>query len=65
MKKAIFGDIVVEPGGLIVSKADNSKYLILKTVSEIIMVKDFNFITSGYTKEFTDLGREFYYLEST
>jgi hypothetical protein len=30
MKKAIFGDIVVEPGGLIVSKADNSKYLILK-----------------------------------
>jgi hypothetical protein len=37
MKQAIFDN--VEPGGLIVSKADNSKYLILKTVSEIIMIK--------------------------
>jgi hypothetical protein len=60
MKKAIFGTVIVEPGGLIVSKADNSKIPDFeKTVSEIIMVKkDFNFITSGYTKNGTDLGGE-------
>jgi hypothetical protein len=30
VKQAIFDNVVVEPGGLIVSKADNKKYLILK-----------------------------------
>jgi hypothetical protein len=31
MKQAIFDNVVVEPGGLIVSKADNfKKYLILE-----------------------------------
>jgi hypothetical protein len=60
MKKAIFDNVVVEPGGLIVSKADNSNVPDFeKTVSEIIMVKkDFNFITSGYTKNGADLGGE-------
>jgi hypothetical protein len=40
MKQAIFDNVVVEPGGLIVSKADNLKIPDFeKTVSEIIMIK--------------------------
>jgi hypothetical protein len=54
--KSDFGDIVVEPGGLM-CKADNSKYLILRKqlVKSLWLKKDFNFITSGYTKNGTDL----------
>jgi len=60
MKKAVFGQTVVEPGGLIVSKADNPKLIDFeKTVSEIIKIKkDFNYISSGFTQNGTDLGGE-------
>jgi hypothetical protein len=60
MKKAIFGDITVEPGGLIVSRADNPKVVDFeKTVSDIIKIKsDFKFITTGYSTNSKDLGSE-------
>jgi hypothetical protein len=60
MKKAIFGDIIIEPGGLIVSKADNPKVVEFeKTVSEIIKIKsDYNFIATGFSTNSKDLGGE-------
>lgn len=60
MKKAVFGDITVEPGGLIVSKADNPKVVDFeKTVNEIIKIKsDYNFIATGYSNNSKDLGGE-------
>ena len=46
MKEAIFGDITVKPGSLIVSKADNPKVTdFTKSVNEIVKTKtDYNFI---------------------
>jgi hypothetical protein len=60
MKKAVFGDITVEPGGLIVSKADNPKVVDFeRTVNEIIKIKsDYNFIATGYSTNAKDLGGE-------
>jgi hypothetical protein len=60
MKKAIFGDITVQAGGLIVSKADNPKVVDFeKTVGEIVKVKsDFNFIATGFSSNAKDLGGE-------
>lgn len=60
MKKAVFGDIIIEPGGLIVSKGDNPKIVDFeKTVSDIIKIKsDFNFITTGFSNNSKDLGGE-------
>jgi hypothetical protein len=60
MKKAVFGDITVEHGGLIVSKADNTKVVDFeKTVSDIIKIKsDFNFIATGYSTNSKDIGGE-------
>jgi len=60
MKKAIFGDIIIEPGGLIVSKADNPKVVDFeKTVSEIVKIKsDFNCIATGFSTNSKDLGGE-------
>ena len=58
LKKAIFGSITVEAGGLIVSKADNPKIIDFeKKISEIIKIKtDYNFITTGYSVNGNDLG---------
>ena len=60
MKKAVFGDVIIEPGGIIVSKADNPKVVDFeKTVSNIIKIKsDYNYITSGYSANSKDLGGE-------
>ncbi|WP_281237767.1 M14 family zinc carboxypeptidase [Flavobacterium praedii] len=60
MKKAIFGDVIIEPGGLIVSKADNPKVVDFeKTVSDIIKIKsDYNYIATGYSTNSKDLGGE-------
>nr|WP_315158186.1 M14 family zinc carboxypeptidase [uncultured Flavobacterium sp.] len=60
MKKAVFGDITIEPGGLIVSKADNPKVADFeKTVNEIIKIKsDFNFIITGFSTNSKDIGGE-------
>ncbi len=60
MKKAVFGDITIQPGGLIVSKADNPKVVDFeKTVSEIVKIKsDFNFIATGFSSNSKDLGGE-------
>lgn len=60
MKKAIFGDITIQPGGLIVSKGDNPKVVDFeKKVSDIIKIKsDFNCITTGFSTNSKDLGGE-------
>lgn len=60
IKKAIFGQTIVEAGGLIVSKADNPKVIDFeKTISNIIKIKnDYNFITTGYSVNGKDLGGE-------
>jgi len=60
MKKAVFGDITIAPGGLIVSKADNPKIVDFeKTVSEIVKIKkDYNFISTGFSANSKDLGGE-------
>ncbi|WP_396171540.1 M14 family zinc carboxypeptidase [Flavobacterium sp.] len=60
MKKAVFGDITIAPGGLIVSKADNPKTVDFeKTVSEIVKIKtDYNYISTGFSTNSKDLGGE-------
>lgn len=60
MKKAIFGDVVVEPGGLIVTKTDNIKMADFEnTVANIIKIKnDYNFIQTGYSSNAKDIGGE-------
>ncbi|WP_413998634.1 M14 family zinc carboxypeptidase [Flavobacterium sp. W1B] len=60
LKKAVFGQITVEVGGLIVSKGDNPKVVDFeKKVSEIIKIKkDYNLITTGYSVNGKDLGSE-------
>lgn len=60
VKQAVFGSTTVEPGGLIVSKADNSKWVDFeKVVGEIVKKKtDFSTISSGFSKNARDLGGE-------
>ncbi|MHC0441503.1 M14 family zinc carboxypeptidase [Flavobacterium sp. 3-210] len=60
MKKAVFGTITIEPGGLIISRADNPKIADFeKTVSEIIKIKsDYSFITTGFSTNSKDIGGE-------
>nr|WP_315147997.1 M14 family zinc carboxypeptidase [uncultured Flavobacterium sp.] len=60
MKKAVFGDITIAPGGLIVSKADNPKVVDFeKTVNEIVKIKkDYNCISTGFSTNSKDLGGE-------
>ena len=59
-QKAVFGDVTVEAGGLIVSKGDNPTILNFeKTVSDIIKTKtDYNYLTSGFSVNARDLGGE-------
>lgn len=63
-QKAIFGELPVEAGGLIVSKADNPKIIDFeKTVIDIIKIKnDYNFINTAYTVNGKDLGGENFFL---
>jgi hypothetical protein len=60
MKKAVFGTVTVEPGGLIISRADNPKITDFeKTVGNIIKVKtDFSFISTGFSTNSKDIGGE-------
>ena len=60
MKKAIFGDVTVEPGGLLVTKADNPKVLDFeKTISELVKIKtDYNYISTGFSSNAKDVGGE-------
>ncbi|WP_343616807.1 M14 family zinc carboxypeptidase [Flavobacterium sp.] len=60
MKKAVFGELTVEPGGLIISRADNPKLADFeKTVSNIVKVKtDYTFITTGFSTNSKDIGSE-------
>ncbi|SHG14791.1 Zinc carboxypeptidase [Flavobacterium segetis] len=60
MKKAVFGDVIIEAGGLLVSKADNPKVVDFeKTISKLIKVKDdYNYITSGFSSNARDAGGE-------
>ena len=60
MKKAVFGDVIVEPGGLIVTKADNPKVVDFeKTIGELIKIKtDYNFIATGFSSNSKDVGGE-------
>jgi hypothetical protein len=60
IKKATFGDITVEPGGIIVSKADNPKIVDFENkVSSLIKIKsDYNCIATGYSTNSKDMGGE-------
>ncbi|MBE8726710.1 M14 family zinc carboxypeptidase [Flavobacterium hungaricum] len=60
MKKAVFGTLTIEPGGLIISRADNPKIADFeKTVSEIIKIKsDYSFISTGFSTNSKDIGGE-------
>ncbi|RTZ04927.1 hypothetical protein EKL98_08280 [Flavobacterium bomense] len=60
MKKAIFGDVIVEPGGLLVTKADNPKVVDFeKTISELVKIKtDYNYILTGFSSNSKDVGGE-------
>jgi len=59
-QKAVFGDITVESGGLIVSKGDNPTIANFeKTVTDLIQLKtDYNYLTSGFSVNARDLGGE-------
>lgn len=59
-QKAVFGDVTVESGGLIVSKGDNPTIANFeKTVSDLIQLKtDYNYLTSGFSVNARDLGGE-------
>ena len=60
MKQAIFGDVTIEPGGLMVAKGDNPKIANFEnTVGEIVKKKsDFATIETGFSKNAKDLGGE-------
>ena len=60
MNKAIFGDVTVEPGGLLVTKADNPKVADFeKTISDLIKIKtDYNYINTGFSSNAKDVGSE-------
>lgn len=60
MNKAIFGDVTVEPGGLLVTKADNPKVVDFeKTISDLIKIKtDYNYINTGFSSNAKDVGSE-------
>lgn len=59
-QKAVFGDVIVESGGLIVSKGDNPTITNFeKTVGDLIQSKaDYNYLTSGFSVNARDLGGE-------
>ncbi len=58
--KAIFGDVVVEAGGLIVSKGDNPSIPNFEnTVANLVKIKsDYTYLTSGFSVNARDLGGE-------
>ena len=60
MKKAVFGDTTVEPGGLLVTKTDNPKVVDFeKTITELVKIKtDFNYILTGFSSNSKDVGGE-------
>ena len=60
MKKAVFGDLTVEPGGLLVTKTDNPKVVDFeKTIGELVKIKtDFNYILTGFSSNSKDVGGE-------
>ena len=60
MNKAIFGDVIVEPGGLLVTKADNPNVVDFeKTISDLVKIKtDYNYINTGFSSNAKDVGSE-------
>jgi hypothetical protein len=60
MKKAVFGDTTVDPGGLLVTKTDNPKVVDFeKTITELVKIKtDFNYILTGFSSNSKDVGGE-------
>ncbi len=60
MKKAVFDEVTVEAGGLMISKADNPTVADFETtIMEIIKIKkDYSFIKTGFSKNGNDLGGE-------
>lgn len=60
MNKAIFGDVTVEPGGLLVTKADNPNVVDFeKTISDLVKIKtDYNYINTGFSSNAKDVGSE-------
>ncbi|MBP4141906.1 hypothetical protein J3S90_08830 [Flavobacterium sp. P4023] len=60
MKKAVFVDITIEPGGLLVTKGDNPKIADFeKTITDLIKIKtDYNYISTGFSSNAKDVGGE-------
>ena len=60
MKQAIFGDLTIEPGGIVIAKGDNPKVTDFEnTVGEIVKKKsDFATISTDFSKNAKDLGGE-------
>jgi hypothetical protein len=60
VKQAVFGEIIIEPGGLLVTKADNPKIVDFENkISELVKAKsDYNYIKSGFSSNARDVGGE-------
>ena len=60
MKQAVFGDVTIEPGGLMIARGDNPKIADFENlVGEIVKKKnDFTTISTGFSKNAKDLGGE-------
>ena len=60
MKKAVFGELTIEPGSLLVTKGDNPKIVDFeKTITEIIKIKtDYSYVTTGFSSNAKDVGGE-------
>ncbi|SHG16437.1 Zinc carboxypeptidase [Flavobacterium micromati] len=60
VKQAVFGEIIIEPGGLLVTKADNPKIVDFENkISELVKAKsDYNYIKSGFSSNARDIGGE-------
>ncbi|MCL6461833.1 MAG: hypothetical protein I4O51_08180 [Flavobacterium micromati] len=60
VKQAVFGQIIIEPGGLLVTKADNPKIVDFENkISELVKAKsDYNYIKSGFSSNARDIGGE-------
>ena len=60
VKKAVFGDVIVEPGGLLITKGDNPKIIDFENkITELVKAKaDYNYISSGFSSNARDVGGE-------
>jgi hypothetical protein len=60
VKQAVFGEIIIEPGGLLVTKADNPKIIDFENkISQLVKAKsDYNYLESGFSSNARDAGGE-------